>query len=181
MSFSFSRTNASPSRRTWLLGACASAALLSFTVAAGRFGLPAAWAEPAPTDDTYPALLAVSQHLSARQDLNPVLARRIHDALSQADSLFARHVSALDQWLKSHEGMPADSVIATLQTHAPELAVVARAILRAWYLGLIGEMPQARVVAFEQALMFEPVKDVLTIPSYCHDVPFYWTNKPVHA
>jgi hypothetical protein len=26
--------------------------------------------------------------------------------------------------------------------------------------------------------MFEPVKDVLTIPSYCRDVPFYWTQKP---
>jgi len=23
------------------------------------------------------------------------------------------------------------------------------------------------------------VNDVLTIPSYCRDVPFYWTQKPV--
>jgi hypothetical protein len=37
------------------------------------------------------------------------------------------------------------------------------------------------VVAYEKALMFEPVKDVLTVPSYCRDVPFYWTHKPLSA
>jgi hypothetical protein len=29
--------------------------------------------------------------------------------------------------------------------------------------------------------MFDPVKDVLTVPSYCRDVPFYWTRKPLSA
>jgi fructose 5-dehydrogenase small subunit len=29
--------------------------------------------------------------------------------------------------------------------------------------------------------MFDPVNDVLTIPSYCRDVPFYWTRKPPGA
>jgi hypothetical protein len=29
--------------------------------------------------------------------------------------------------------------------------------------------------------MFDPVSDVLTIPSYCRDVPFYWTQKPMAA
>ena len=50
-----------------------------------------------------------------------------------------------------------------------------------WYLGLVGDMPRVQVVAYESALMFDPVKDVLTIPSYCRDVPFYWTQKPAGA
>jgi hypothetical protein len=29
--------------------------------------------------------------------------------------------------------------------------------------------------------MFDPVKDVLTVPSYCRDVPFYWSQKPTNA
>jgi hypothetical protein len=51
--------------------------------------------------------------------------------------------------------------------------------MRAWYLGLVGDAAACEVVAYESALMFDPVKDVLTIPSYCRDVPFYWTQKPL--
>jgi hypothetical protein len=42
-------------------------------------------------------------------------------------------------------------------------------------------MPTVQVLAYEHALMFDPVNDVLTIPSYCRDVPFYWANKPMAA
>ena len=48
-------------------------------------------------------------------------------------------------------------------------------------IGLVGDMPTTRVVAYEHALMFDPVNDVLTIPSYCRDVPFYWAPKPSNA
>jgi hypothetical protein len=73
-----------------------------------------------------------------------------------------------------------DSVTQALQADQSALAKSVGAIMRAWYLGLVGDMPHVKVVAYETALMFEPVKDVLTIPSYCRDdVPFYWTQKPV--
>jgi hypothetical protein len=68
-----------------------------------------------------------------------------------------------------------------LQADQPQLAKTVSAITRAWYLGLVGDMPNVQVIAFERALMFEPVKDILTIPSYCRDVPFYWTHKPANA
>jgi fructose 5-dehydrogenase small subunit len=45
----------------------------------------------------------------------------------------------------------------------------------------VGDAPRVSVVAYERALMFDPVADVLTIPSYCRDVPFYWTQKPPGA
>jgi fructose 5-dehydrogenase small subunit len=173
----------SAGRRTWLLGACAAAAALAFT-SAGRFGMsfgiPSAFAD-APAGGGLDAFLALSQHLTARTSFNPVLAKRVYDALVHADAQFPQNVSALNTWLQGHGGVPSDTVTQALQTDQPVLAKTVSAIMRAWYLGLVGEMPHVQVVAYESALMFDPVKDVLTIPSYCRDVPFYWTQKPVGA
>jgi hypothetical protein len=69
-------------------------------------------------------------------------------------------------------------VTAALRAAEPPLAKTVGQIMRAWYLGLVGESPTVKVLAYERALMFDPVKDVLTVPSYCRDVPFYWTRKP---
>ena len=173
----------SAGRRTWLLGACAAAAALAFT-STGRFGtsfgIPSAFAD-APASGGLDAFLALSQHLTARTSFNPVLGKRVYDALVHADAQFPQNVSALNTWLQGHGGVPSDTVTQALQTDQPVLAKTVSAIMRAWYLGLVGEMPHVQVVAYESALMFDPVKDVLTIPSYCRDVPFYWTQKPSGA
>ncbi|WP_153077213.1 sugar dehydrogenase complex small subunit [Paraburkholderia bonniea] len=164
-------------RRRWLLGAGASAAVLAFTLAAGGFSLKPAWAAGL-SDSSYVAFLSVSRQLSGRSDFNLVLAQRIYTALSKAERQFTRDVGVLERWLENHRGTPSDTVMQALQASQPELLAPARAILQAWYLGLVGKHLTTRVVAFEQALMFAPVLDVLTIPSYCRDVPFYWTQKP---
>ncbi|WP_415773423.1 sugar dehydrogenase complex small subunit [Paraburkholderia sp. J8-2] len=79
---------------------------------------------------------------------------------------------------QGHGGVPSDTVTAALKTDQPELASMVGDVMRAWYLGLVGETPNVQVVAFEKALMFDPVDDVLTIASYCRDVSFYRTHKP---
>ncbi|MEW6342533.1 MAG: sugar dehydrogenase complex small subunit [Paraburkholderia sp.] len=181
----------SAGRRTWLLGACAAAAGLAFT-SAGRFGMPPgssfdlsfgispAFAD-APAGGGLDAFLALSQHLTGRTAFDPVLSKRVYDALARSDSQFTQNVTSLNTWLQGHGGVPSDTVTQALQTDQPVLARTVGAVMRAWYLGLVGEMPHVQVVAYESALMFDPVKDVLTIPSYCRDVPFYWTQKPVGA
>jgi hypothetical protein len=176
----------SAKRRAWVLGACAGAAALAFTTA-GRFtqpfgmpGISPAFAD-APAGGGLDAFLALSQHLTGRRSFDPVLGQRVHDALSKADSQFRQNIAALNSWLQTHGGVPSDTVIQALQVDEPPLAKSVGAIMRAWYLGLVGEMPHVQVVAYERALMFDPVKDVLTIPSYCRDVPFYWTQKPGNA
>ena len=173
----------SAGRRTWLLGTCAAAAALAFTSSARfgmPFGIPSAFAD-APAGGGLDAFLALSQHLTARTSFNPVLGKRVYDALVHSDSQFPQNVGALNTWLQGHGGVPSDTVTQALQTDQPVLAKTVSAIMRAWYLGLVGEMPHVQVVAYESALMFDPVKDVLTIPSYCRDVPFYWTQKPAGA
>jgi len=51
-------------------------------------------------------------------------------------------------------------------------------VLSAWYLGKVGEGAHARVVSYENALMFDAVSDVLVIRSYCSNRPGYWAAKP---
>jgi fructose 5-dehydrogenase small subunit len=127
------------------------------------------------------AFVALSQKLTGRSRLNAVLAQRAYDALSKADHRFAQHVATLNTWLHTHGGVPSDTVIAALQTETPALANTVAAVVRAWYVGLVGEMPDVKVIAYESALMFDPVRDVLTVPSYCRDIPFYWSQKPTNA
>jgi fructose 5-dehydrogenase small subunit len=172
----------SVSRRRWLTGACAAAAALAFA-SAGRFsswGIAPAFAD-APAGGGLDAFLALSQHLTARVSFDPVLAKRIYAALVQSDKQFTQNVAALNTWLAGHGGVPSDTVTQALAAEQPPLAKTVTAIMRAWYLGLVGESPHVQVLAYESALMFDPVKDVLTIPSYCRDVPFYWAHKPANT
>lgn len=173
------RTDHSAMRRRFVLGACASAAMLAFSSAG--FGLPS-FLSQAFAADTPPGgidgFLLLSRKLTGRASFDPALAQRVYDGLLKADSDFAANVAQLNMWLPAHGGVPSDTVTQALQLDTPKLAVAVTAIMRAWYLGLIGDSPRISVVAYERALMFDPVADVLTIPSYCRDVPFYWAQKP---
>jgi len=180
----------SSGRRAWMLGACASAASLAFA-AASRYVLaadtPVASAPSAAVPGTAPAgggfdaFITLSGKLTGHTSFDPVLGKRAYDALATTDNEFAANVAALNGWLQTHGGVPLDTVTQALQAEQPKLAKTVGAITRAWYLGLVGESPNVQVIAYERALMFEPVKDILTIPSYCRDVPFYWTSKPASA
>jgi hypothetical protein len=166
-------------RRHFLLSAGASAVALAFTAAVGLpFTLSNAFAFAPPAGGGLDAFTALTKQLTGRSTLDATLASRIYSALSKSDSAFVANVAALYIWLKAHAGVPSDQVVPVLQSQDPVLAKAVVNIVRAWYLGLVGQMPTVQVVAYEHALMFDPVNDVLTIPSYCRDVPFYWTQKP---
>jgi hypothetical protein len=171
-----------------VLGTCAAAVALAFAGAGRSFWsfrsfpwIAPAFADAPPAGGGLDAFLALSQRLTGRTGFDPVLGQRVYGALVKADSQFAQNVAALNTWLQGHGGVPSDTVTQALQVEQPALAKSVSAIMRAWYLGLVGELPHVEVVAYEKALMFDPVKDVLTVPSYCRDVPFYWTRKPLSA
>ena len=176
-------------RRALALCAFAGAAVLAFTTAGrprlpyGRSFISPAFADApqAPQGGGLDAFLVLSQHLTGRSSFDPVLGRRVYDTLQKSDSAFTQNVAALNTWLQSHGGVPSDTVTQALQADQPPLANAVGAIMRAWYLGLVGDAPHVQVVAYERALMFDPVRDVLTIPSYCLDAPFYWKKKPEHV
>ncbi|WP_244849817.1 sorbitol dehydrogenase family protein [Caballeronia sp. SL2Y3] len=154
-------------RRGMLAGAGASAAL---AFAPSR-------AAPAVAED-FDTFIAVSMKLTGRAAFDPLVAGRIHAALLRADANFADNMKRLDHWLATHGGTPSDVVTAALQATQPDLAKAVGSVMRAWYLGVVGEGGQAEVVAFERALMFDPVRDMLTVPSYCCGAPADWAKKP---
>lgn len=166
-------------RRQFILGACASAAALSFTAAIGlQVGTAPAFGFAPPAGGGLDAFTALSQQLTGRSSLDATLGKRLYGALAKADSAFVANVAALNTWLKTHGGVPSDAVTAALAAENAPLAKTVGEVMRAWYLGLVGEAPTMQVLAYERALMFDPVNDMLTIPSYCRDVPFHWTQKP---
>ncbi|MDR5769178.1 MULTISPECIES: sorbitol dehydrogenase family protein [Caballeronia] len=124
------------------------------------------------------AFLAVSMKLTGRTHFDPLLAERVHAALVRHDADFAAKIAALDKWIATHGGTPTDIITAALEATRPELAKTVGSVMRAWYLGVVGEPPHVEVVAYERALMFDPVGDMLTVPSYCRGEPADWAKKP---
>jgi fructose 5-dehydrogenase small subunit len=52
----------------------------------------------------------------------------------------------------------------------------ALAIISAWYTGVVVDEPGYKVFAFELALMYQPTRDVMTIPSYAISGPNGWNS-----
>ena len=51
-------------------------------------------------------------------------------------------------------------------------------IVTAWYTGTVGTTKGPVVVAYKDALMYRPVADGLTVPTYCDNGPTWWTGLP---
>ncbi|MGY3232992.1 hypothetical protein ACVWWJ_004476 [Luteibacter sp. HA06] len=51
----------------------------------------------------------------------------------------------------------------------------AHSMIAAWYMGVIVDIPEAEVFAYEEALMFKPTIDVMTIPTYAISGPNGWS------
>jgi hypothetical protein len=135
---------------------------------------PAQQAPPHPDDE----FLSLSELLTGHSKLNPELGHRLNASLSDTHADFDAHVSACTAFARAHGLSAAQPLIAALQAQNLQLAAMALAIVSAWYTGVAGDGPQAKVVAYPEALMFRTVQDVLTVPSYCRAAPGYWTARP---
>ena len=119
--------------------------------------------------DNLQQFMGVSQALTGKQQLNPVIGERLL-ALLDAQPGF---IAGLAELAPLPKGDP-DSWLATQQKTAQD-------IMSAWYLGKVGEGFDAQVVSYEKALMFDAVAGVLVIRSYCSGKPGYWAEKPAAA
>lgn len=174
-------------RRQLLAGAGAGLVL-------SALGMPSVWAQD---EDTASAeiFMALSHHLTGRKQLNPILGQRLLQALQQNYENFEPAMLAVAEFVQRQPQLSVAELPAALQEQQPELAAVPQQIISAWYLGQIGQLsPESSerrgqaskeptpsdvaVLSYEHALMFDPVRDVLTIPSYCRDLPGYWAHQP---
>jgi len=118
--------------------------------------------------------LAVSKALTGHDDLNPQTARRILQAMRDDNAAFADKAAALAVLAK---GTLAPN--AYLEAATPlGLRDTALAIVSAWYTGTVGSGPRARLIAYKEALMYWPVRDGLTVPTYCSNGPLWFTAPP---
>ena len=52
----------------------------------------------------------------------------------------------------------------------------AHQIIFGWYAGVVDESATAEVFAYEEALMYQPTKDAVALPTYSFNGPDHWTD-----
>lgn len=52
----------------------------------------------------------------------------------------------------------------------------AHRIIFGWYAGVLDESPKAEVFAYEEALMYQPTRDAVALPTYSFNGPDNWTD-----
>lgn len=119
--------------------------------------------------------LKVSSILTGKDDLDPTLAARYEASLTRHQADFPKRLNILGHIIAQGSYKDVESLFASsLMLSDRETAM---SIISAWYLGVVGEADQAELIAFSDALMYQPCTDVLVVPSYGAG-PLAWGEKP---
>ena len=119
--------------------------------------------------------IVLSQFLVSRP-VNPILAARYYRALSQRAPNFSGNVGALRQLVDGQGFKHVDEYLAQANPD-PSLKATATSIISAWYLGIVGELADAELISYSEALMYRPTHGILIIPTYGGG-PDSWGDKP---
>ncbi|MEX3773346.1 sugar dehydrogenase complex small subunit [Pseudomonas sp. MYb118] len=119
--------------------------------------------------------IALSQFLVSRP-VNPVLAARYFAALDKRAPNFSTNAIALKQLIDARGYKHVDEYLAQPDPDA-SLKATATSIISAWYLGIVGEPVDAELIAYSQAMMYQPTHGILIIPTYGGG-PATWGAKP---
>jgi hypothetical protein len=105
--------------------------------------------------------------------LNKEIGKRIGAAMSALNPSLSEHVSGLLDVARKSNARTVEDFFPDV----PEgpLKETALSIISSWYLGVVTDAPDAEVIAYEYALMYQPTRDVMTIPSYAISGPNKWT------
>ncbi|CAL8481211.1 sugar dehydrogenase complex small subunit [Caballeronia sp. S22] len=167
-----------PARRQFIFG---TAVLATFGVAGFVGGMSArhsAWAQGSTVSDAdFAAFMHLSQYLTGKTTLDVEIARAIFAGLHDEDANVATQVAQINDFV-ARSKTPANALQAALDSTQPALAGLPKRIMPAWYLGVVGSGKKARTVAYEQALMYPPIADVIVMPSYARGAPGYWAQPP---
>jgi len=105
--------------------------------------------------------------------LNQEVGKRIGAAMGALNSSLSDQVAKLLAIARNKNA----KIVEDFFPDVPEgpLKETALSIISAWYLGVITDAADAEVFAFETALMYQPTRDVMTIPSYAISGPNGWS------
>ncbi|MGJ7614657.1 MULTISPECIES: sugar dehydrogenase complex small subunit [unclassified Variovorax] len=175
-----SRAPGGLTRRDAVLAAAAVAAQ------AALFGWPGTGgAQPAPAaaaaattgtvdGEAIARFLAFSKAITGHDDIDPLTSARIREAMLQGDAAFAQQAASLAGLVQP--GIAPEALLGAATSAG--LREAALAVVTAWYTGTVVAGQKTTVVAYEQALMYRPVADALTVPTYCNEGPMWWTAAP---
>jgi fructose 5-dehydrogenase small subunit len=153
-------------RREVLLGTLSVGGLAAFPSLAAT-SAPASW-----SDESAARFMQISSLLIPHR-LDEAIGKRIGNLMSASNPSLSEQVTGLLAIAKEKNA----HVVEDFFPDVPEgpLKETALSIISAWYLGVVSDAPDAEVFALEYALMYQPTRDVMTIPSYAISGPNGWT------
>lgn len=154
----------------------ASVAFSALGVLAGPTAVRRVLAADAPA--ALDAFHQASVFLTSRQ-VDAVMAARCHDALKKRIPDLDDKVAAINQLVHDKQLAHMDDYLA-LQGVDPAVDTGAKDIVRALYLGVVGDDEKAELFAYEQALMYDATRDVLVVPTYGRGFET-WGPKPAEG
>lgn len=156
-------------RRTLMMAsAAAGASALAADMLAPRPA--AAWALTA--DES--RFLAVSQAVTGHGDLNPDIAARLFAAMVRTFPGYGAQVEALAR-IARPGGTPEEILSRAEEANLRQTML---GLVAAWYTGSVQDKTNAPMVAYYDALMYQPTRDALPVPTYCFGKPGWWTETP---
>lgn len=127
--------------------------------------------------------ISLSETLTVRKSLDPIIADRAWKDLTAEDQAFPLHAAMLAR-LIANESFSDMRQFQNFVSKHPEAKSTAMKIISAWYLGYTGTpamhsaVDDARFVAYAGALMYEPTADATVVPSYSRGHTNYWSEPP---
>jgi hypothetical protein len=136
-------------------------------------GTLSAVAAPAPLTDLSAARFMDISRLLVPHCLNEQVGKRMGAAMGALNPALSQHIDGLLAIARKKDARIVEDFFADVPDGP--LKETALSIISAWYLGVITDRPDAEVFAYEYALMYQPTRDVMTIPSYAISGPNGWT------
>lgn len=129
-----------------------------------------------PANDALSGFISFSRLATGHNDLDEKIGSRLYAALSAKDAAFTDNLRKLVDMVRGGAHADVESLDAAL-TGNP-LRDTLLGIIKAWYSGVVEEGTGATVYAFEKALMYQPARDVVVIPTFAFNGPDYWVAEP---
>jgi hypothetical protein len=130
-------------------------------------------AAPTPLSDQSAAQFMEISSLLVPHRLNAEVGKRMGAAMAALNPLLPQQIDGLLSIARQKNARVVEDFFGDVLDGL--LKETALAIISAWYLGVVTDAPDAEVFAYEYALMYQPTRDVMTIPSYAISGPNGWT------
>lgn len=133
--------------------------------------------QPGATGAGFDAFMALSRYLTGKSALDADQAQALYAGLLADQADLPQHIAQLQTFI-AQTSTSANQLQQVLDAQSSPLAALPKLIMKGWYLGIVGSGAKARAVAYEQALMYPPIADVIVMPTYARGEPGYWAAPP---